>query len=184
MLYHSGNELVDPNLLFEKVQLQPLMHVADFGCGRTGHIVFPAAGVVGEKGVVYAVDILKDVLEVIRKRANLNTRLPIHPIWSDVEVVGKTAIPSGSLDVVFFVDILSQLNHRLEALDEAKRLLKDKARILIVDWIEGTFPLSPGPGKLLDFERVKQWALQNGFAVQEEFPVSKYQSGMVLFRHE
>lgn len=184
MLYHSGNELVDPYLLFEKVQLAPDMHIADFGCGRTGHIVFPAASVVGEKGVVYGVDILKEVLDIIRKRANLNQALPIHPIWSDIEVVGKTAIPAGSLDVVFLVDVLSQLGKRIETLDEAMRLLKQKARIVIVDWTDGTFPLSPGIDNLLDFDRVKEWAGANNFFVQEEFPVSKYQTGMVLYRHE
>ena len=59
--------MVDPQLLFEKAQLQPGMHIADLGCGRLGHIVFPALKFVGETGLIYAVDILKDVLEDIKQ---------------------------------------------------------------------------------------------------------------------
>ncbi|MCX6779720.1 MAG: hypothetical protein NT034_00885 [Candidatus Magasanikbacteria bacterium] len=59
----SGTALIDPFEIFQKVGLSSGMRVADMGCGRTGHFVLPAARVVGEKGLVYAVDILKDVLQ-------------------------------------------------------------------------------------------------------------------------
>ena len=53
-----NNLLVDPGLLFQKAQLQRGMYVADFGADQSGHIVFPAALLLGEKGLVYAVNIL------------------------------------------------------------------------------------------------------------------------------
>ena len=69
MTYHSGNQLINPQVLFEKAHLRPGAHVADFGCGQTGHLVFPASKIIGEKGVIYAVDILRDILAQIDKRA-------------------------------------------------------------------------------------------------------------------
>ena len=69
MPHHVGDQMIDPALLFEKAQLQQGMHIADFGCGRTGHLLFPATRILGERGLIYGIDILKDVLQVVSKRA-------------------------------------------------------------------------------------------------------------------
>jgi len=178
------SHLFDAQLLFQKVQLQPGMHVADFGCGRTGHVVFPASLAVGQEGVVYAVDILKDILENIRKRADMEALLNVHPIWSDVERVGKTAIPAKSLDVVFLVNTLSHGQNSFAALDEASRLLRDKGRILVVDWYKKAPSLGPTEENFVNFDLVKLWGMQNGFVVQEEFEAGSYHWGVVLFRQQ
>ncbi len=83
-MHTESNLLIDPQLLFQKAQLQSGMHVADFGTDRGGHIVFPASLIVGEKGIIYAVDILKPILETIRKKAEQDALHNIHPIWSDL----------------------------------------------------------------------------------------------------
>lgn len=183
MSYHAGNQLVDPKLIFQRAQLQPGMHVADFGCGRTGHIVFPASLQVTSNGVVYAVDILKDVLNNIQKRADLEALVNIHTIWSNLEYVGKTAIPAGSLDVVFIVNTMSQSDNRHGMLEEAKRLLKDKGRIVVVDWTKKGLSFSPADERFVDFSDIKGWARNNLFGVQEEFGVGPYHHGLVLYRN-
>ena len=62
----AGKALLDPKIVLDKLRLQPGMRVADLGCGRTGHFIFLAAKQVGDKGVVYAVDLMKDILESIK----------------------------------------------------------------------------------------------------------------------
>ena len=183
-MYHSGNELLDPYLLFEKGQLQPGMHMADFGCGRTGHVIFPAASVLGEQGVVYAVDILKDVLANVEKRAKIEGLVNIHPIWSNVEMVGKTAIPEGSLDIVFIVNVLSHSDNRHGILEEARRLLKNKGRMVIADWTHEGLTIAPAGERLVDFQNIIKWGRMHGFALQDEFPVGKYHYGVVLYRNQ
>lgn len=179
-----NNLMIDPGLLFQKAQLQKGMHLADFGSDRSGHIVFPAALLIGEKGIVYAVDILKSVLENIKKRAEMESFVNIHPIWSDLEK-GKTAIPEKSLDVIFLVNTLSFCDKPDLILAEAKRLLSPKSRLLIVDWLSKVnSAMGPKDDKFVNFSRIKAWAKQEGFLVQEEFPVGKYHHGIVLFRHE
>ncbi|MBD3311133.1 MAG: methyltransferase domain-containing protein [Candidatus Magasanikbacteria bacterium] len=184
MAYHTGNEMVDPYLLFERAQLRPGMHVADLGCGRTGHVVFPAAVVLGERGIVYAVDILKDVLEIIQKRANTNRLYNIHTVWANLEHVGATAIPEKSLDVAFLVNTLVQADNRHGVLEEAKRLLKDKARLVIVDWARKGLKFGPQDERFVDFENIKKWANMHGFAFQEEFDVGRFHKGLVFFKQE
>ena len=184
MVYHSGNELVDPYLIFDKAQLRSGMHVADLGCGRTGHVLFPAASLIGEHGIIYAVDILKDVLESIKKRAVMDNLSNIHTVWSNLECVGATSIPVKSLDVVFLVNTLVQSINRHAILEEAKRITKDKARIIIVDWFKKGLSFGPEDDRFIDFENIKQWAKMHGLAMQEEFGVGRYHKGLVLFKQE
>lgn len=183
MSYHSGNQLIDPHMLFEKAQLQEGMHVADFGCGRTGHMVFPAAMVVGERGLVFAIDILKDVLENVHKRAKMEALHQVQTVWSNLEYLGKTAIPEGSLDIVFIVNVLSQSDNRHGMLEEAKRLLKDKGRIVVADWNKEGLSFSPDHKRFVDFTNVTEWARLHGFGIQEQFAVGPYHHGVILYRH-
>lgn len=184
MTYHSGNNLIDPHLLFEKSHLQTGMHVADLGCGRTGHIVFPAAKFLGETGLVYAVDIMKDVLENIKKRASLENFQNVQTVWANLESQGKTAIPNKNLDVGFLISMLFQSDNMPAVLNEVKRMLKDKARLVVVDWSKKGLPFAPPEERMIDFEKVKNWGLQNGFAIQDEFDMGPYHHGVVLYRHD
>ena len=164
--------------------MQPGMHIADLGCGKTGHIVFPAAKFLGDTGLVYAVDIIKDFLESVKKRAALEAMHNIQTVWSDLERLGKTAIPNKNLDVGFLINVLWHSDKQLDILEEGKRMLKDKARLVIVDWVNIGLPFAPSEDKLVDFEKIKSWGKINGFALQEEFNMGNYHKGVVLYKHD
>ena len=184
-MYHSGNKLINPALLFEKAGLQEKMHIADFGCGKTGQIVFPASQIIGDDGTIYAIDILQEDLNIINKRTKLNNKKNIHTIWSDVERVGKTSIPEKSLDMIFMVNILNHTTIINNPLDEAKRLLKKKAKIVIADWKHNhNIPIGPSEDRVVDFNKIIEWAQNNNFAIQEKFVAGKYHNGIILFRHD
>ena len=178
----SSNQMFNSEILVQKAQVAPGMHVADFGCGRTGHMVFSLSPVVGERGVVYAVDVLKDILLIIKRRAEANTLNNIQTVWSNLEKIGKTAIPTGSIDAGFLINVLFQSNQRHDILTEAARLLKDKARLVIVDWARDHSAFSPPAERLIDFNDVKNWGEKNGFVLQEEFSAGPFHRGLVLFR--
>ena len=84
----GANTFIDVNFILEKAQISERMKVADLGCGASGHFVFPAASLVGKDGKVFAVDILKVILENIRKRAELENYANIQTVWTDLEVFG------------------------------------------------------------------------------------------------
>jgi len=184
MVYHSGNELVDPYVLFQKAHLSPRMHIADFGCGKTGHIVFPAAVQIGDHGIVYAVDILKDVLELVQKRAKSDNLLNIHTVWADIERGDNIAIPKNSLDIAFLVNVLMHMHEREQVLQGVLQFLKPKGRCVIVDWAKKGLPFCPQDGQFVDFEAIARWARGQGIAVQETFPMGRYHRGLVLYKHE
>ncbi|MBI2436419.1 MAG: class I SAM-dependent methyltransferase [Candidatus Magasanikbacteria bacterium] len=183
MSYHSGNNLIDPKLLFEKVQLREGVHIADFGCGRTGHIVFPASKIVGERGIIYAVDILKDVLESIRRRAAIEAMHNIETIWGDLERPGGIVIAEKTLDIAFFINVLFHFNSYDTPFAEASRILKPKGKIVVLDWIKSISGIGPQEGGLVNFDQIKSWAMYNNFVVEQDFEVGAYHRCVILFRH-
>jgi ubiquinone/menaquinone biosynthesis C-methylase UbiE len=180
----DSNKIIDPELLFEEAQLRSGMHIADLGCGRTGHIVFPAVKYVGETGLVYAVDIMKDVLENIKKRAALENLLNIQTVWSNLEMFGKTAIPTKSLDIGFLINMLWQTADRFAVLAEANRLLRDKARLVVVDWLKDGLPFGPRHEQFINFSEIETWGRNHGFVNQEGFTMGNYLQGVVLYKHD
>jgi len=185
MPYHTGHNMVNVAEVCTYAHIFSGMHIADFGCGRTGHLVFPIAQAIGETGVVYAVDILKDVLENIQKRAAISSTLHnIHTVWANLEQVGCTAIPENTLDAGLLVNVLSQSDNRHAMLDEARRLLKDKGRLVIIDWSQKGLPFGPADARFVDFEDIIAWASLHGFVLQKEFTMGSYHRGVVLFRHD
>lgn len=160
---HLGTALIDPHKIFSEVGLSKGMRVADFGCGRTGHFVFTAAKVVEDVGVVYAIDILKEILENINSRVQNEGFGNVQIVWSDIEAAGKTPVPEGTLDMCFFVNVLSQLKNQSVALREAGRLLKAGGKIVIVDWRKNIGPLGPSTEAMLNPEKIKLLGSECGF---------------------
>lgn len=171
---HSGTALLDPQKIFSKIGLTAGMRVADFGCGRTGHFVFPAAKAVGERGMVYAVDILKEVLESIQSWIRSEGMDNIQTVWSDIEAYAKTPIPEKSLDVCFLVNVLHGLKDRVGTLKEAKRLLKDDGQLVIVDWEKKLGTLGPVEQNMMSIEKVVELITQVGLRSIDTMPVNDY----------
>ncbi|OGH88984.1 MAG: hypothetical protein A2537_01520 [Candidatus Magasanikbacteria bacterium RIFOXYD2_FULL_36_9] len=171
---HSGRALIDPIRIFSKVGLTKGMKVSDMGCGRTGHFVFSAARIVGETGIVYAVDILKDVLNAINSRIRTQALNNIQVIWSDIEAVNKTPIPPKSLDMCFFMNVISGVKNKQAALTESVRLLKEDGQIVIVDWSKKLATLGPSDDGLVDPKKLIEVATTCGLKLVQNILVSDY----------
>jgi len=177
---HSGTALLDPQVIFDAIGLADGMRVADFGCGRTGHFIFLASREVGEKGVVYAMDILKDILESISGRAKSEGYHNIQTVWTDIEKFEATPIPAGTLDVGFFVNSLYMIKDRIGALKEASRLLRDGGFLVVVDWTKKLGPLGPAPDEMLDQKLFISEAAKVGFELREELHCGDHHFCLIL----
>ncbi len=154
----TGTALIDPKLIFAKIKLTTGMRVADFGCGRTGHLVFPSAQIVGEEGIVYAVDIVKNILQSIQSMSRDEGYNNIKTVWSDIELYGKTPIMGKSLNAVYFINVLCQLKNRQNAIKEAVRLLQKNGFLVIIDWVKKLSSLGPAPDKMISPEEITRWS--------------------------
>ena len=86
MIKKSGGFL-HPKKAIEEFGIKKGMKIADFGCGA-GYFSISMAEVVGEKGKIYALDVLKTALELVRSRAKIKSLLNVETIWSNLEVLG------------------------------------------------------------------------------------------------
>lgn len=177
---HAGGALINPEEIFQKIALAPGMRVADLGCGRTGHFVFPASKVVGDMGIVYAVEIVKNILESIRSRSRSEGYNNVQTIWSNIEVFGKTAIPKESLNACFLVNVLFLIKDKLTTLKEAARLLQKDGLAVIVDWQKNLGPIGPTLEQKVNPEEIKKLASDAGFEFRELFPAGEYHFCMIL----
>jgi len=116
----------------KKVGLKSGRIVLDFGC-RVGHYTIPAARVVTDQGIVYAVDKEQKALEQLRQKA---TDLNLKNIRI-INTSGRVKLPleNGEVDVVLFYDVL----HYLKKSDR-KKLYREARRVLKQDGLLSVYP--------------------------------------------
>lgn len=156
------NSQIDLDLLIKKVGIKPGMIIADYGCG-SGFFVRKVSPLIGKTGIIYAVDVMKEVLLNLQKIANLSGCQNIKTIWSDLERFGVTAIPSDSLDIGFVMNTFSQSNKVKEFLLEVKRMIKPNGRIVVTDWTkEAISMIAPSKESRVDVEDIRKVASEVG----------------------
>lgn len=176
----GGNSLLDVNLILTKADVREEMKVADLGCGTTGHFVFPAAIMVGRKGTVYAVDIMRTALEAIERRKRQENIVNIKTVWSNLETFKATKIESNSLDLVLLINTLYQSHKRPEIVREAVRMLKRNCRLVVVDWKNVSAPFGPPVDERLNKENMINSANQMGLNFEEEFFAGQFHFGLIF----
>jgi len=178
--FFGGSQLMDTQLILTKANISDGMLVGDLGCGVKGHFVFPVAELVGQRGVVYAVDIRRNALENISLNCETEGIRNVKSIWSNLEMFGSTDIPPDSLDVVLLVNTLFQSRKHTEMLKESIRLLKKGGRVIIVDWKEGCSGLGPAPEYRVNKNDTRAVMHSLGLELIEDFNAGKYHFGMIF----
>ena len=178
----GGNALLDVNYILKKIEIGQNMFVADLGCGSSGHFIFPISQMVGKRGRVYAVDILKTVLESINRRIKQENIENMQTVWTDLEVFKATRIEAGSLDVALLANTLYQSQKRSEILRESARLLKKNGKLVIVEWKNIASHFGPPPEMQVNKEQMKIAAAKLGLVLEEEFDAGIYHYGLVFFK--
>lgn len=176
----GGSNLLNSNIVLSKVGLAEGMKVGDLGCGTNGHFVFEAASIVGKTGKVYAIDIMKPVLENINRRKRVENIKNIETIWSNLEIFNATALEAGSLDTALLVNILYQSHKRVEILREAIRMLKRGGKLVVVEWKSVTSPLGPPIEERVKKEQLLSVAEKIGLKFEAEFFAGQFHYGLVF----
>ncbi|HUI69854.1 MAG TPA: class I SAM-dependent methyltransferase [Spirochaetia bacterium] len=112
----------------EVAGIQSGMTVIDFGCGP-GRYTVPAAGMVGRRGTVFAVDVHPLALKMVGVRAAREGLRNVQLIQSD----SATGLDSQSVDIVLLYDALHDVEDRPAVLNELHRVLKPLGRISYKD---------------------------------------------------
>lgn len=174
--------LLNLNLILNKADIKEGQAVADLGCGKFGYFAFLAATKVGERGRVYAVDVVKSNLELVKKEATNRHLNNLQTVWSDLEVPKATKIDSKSLDFVFLANTLHTAKDPLKIMSEAVRMLKTGGKLIIIDWKKIAAPMGPKKESKLDVALLTAAAKKIGLYPEEEFQAGPYHFGLVLLK--
>jgi len=183
-MHRSGTELINPFKVLERVGVREGFRVADLGCGFLGHFIFPAAQLIGGKGVVYAVDIQEHVLEHIARYAKQEHLYNIVPVRSDIDVYGATRIDDASLDLTLLVNNLFLSQDREALAHEMARLTRPGGRIVIVEWKPNDSPIGPPTNQRLGRQDAKKILKTPYMDFFDEFEAGPYHYGLIYLRTE
>ncbi len=170
---------MNPDKVVDSLNIKSGSVVADFGCGA-GYFAIPLARKVLDGGKVYAVDVLKEVLEAVKSKAKLYGLRNIETLRANVETVGGVKLDDRSVDVVILANILFQCNDYDSVLSEAKRVLKENGEIIIIDWIPERIKMGPKFEHCLSKNDVKKLAIRNALKFVKEVDAGDRHYGMVF----
>ncbi|MFH1620832.1 MAG: methyltransferase domain-containing protein [Patescibacteria group bacterium] len=182
MKYRSGTELINPFKLLERAGIKENYHVADLGCGSLGHFIFPASQLVGGGGAVYAVDILREVVEQVKKEAKEMQLTNVFPVWADIDVFRATKIDDASLDLTLLINNLYLSQNRPQLLREMARLTKPGGKIVIVEWKASASPIGPAADARISKEDAKEILKSPLITLADEFEAGEYHYGLIYSR--
>jgi ubiquinone/menaquinone biosynthesis C-methylase UbiE len=119
-----------PSKMLESLNLQPGLVVADIGAG-SGYHTFRMAKKVGPQGKVYAVDIQKEMLDIIRGRMKRNKVANVIPVQGKID---DPCLPPGAVDLILMVDVYHEFSHPYEMTQAMLRALKPGGKLVFVEF--------------------------------------------------
>ncbi len=173
------SSFLNPTKVIRAAGVHEGMQVADFGAG-SGFFTRTAARSVGESGVVWAVDLQRDLLPRIKNLAAAEGLHNVEVVYGDISHEGGSNLPAEKVDFVIAANVLFMTEHKQEALREIARVLKVGGHALIIDWTNSHGGLGPHPEHVITLSAAKILFEKNGFTVLHETPAGAYHWGFVV----
>ena len=121
------------DLLLRELGLKPGMAVADVGAG-TGYYarrIAPLVGSGNSGGVVYAVDVQPEMIQMLgdlAKKANLPNIKPV------LCTINNVKLPDASIDLALMVDVYHELEFPYQVMESVVRALRPGGRVVYVEY--------------------------------------------------
>lgn len=118
------------DLAVKALGLKPGDVVADIGCG-TGYYASRIAKVVGDKGLVYGVEIQQEMLDLLAKTMK---RLEIANVKGMMGAVDDPKLPAASCDLILMVDVYHEFEFPYEMTRRMIKALKKGGRMVFIEY--------------------------------------------------
>nr|AIF15961.1 methyltransferase type 11 (ubiE) [uncultured marine thaumarchaeote KM3_72_A09] len=148
--------------------------IADLGCG-TGFFSLPAAEIVGDQGVVYAIDEVHEILQVLETKISEQGIRNVRTMESNLLA---TTIPNQSVDFVLMACVFHDLQRETLGA-ELNRILKPTGIICVVDWKKIATEHGPPIEVKLTEEDVIREMNDMGFTTSEVYEAGQQHYGIV-----
>lgn len=179
---HQTITFLGPDRIVRFFNLEKGDLVAEFGPGH-GYFTLAMARAVGPEGKIFAIDVQKTTIEVIRAKAKGENITNTELIWSDLEQPNGSKLKDGYVDAVLIANCLFQAENKEGIIQEAGRILKQHGRLIIIEW--GTAPeVRIGPPQELRLPKryVTDLVLKQTFTSENEFDAGTHHYGLLFFK--
>ncbi len=166
-------KFLNPDSLLKKAELDSDTVFADLGCG-SGYFTIPASLIVRK---VYAIDVQPEMLAIIGEKIKKEKLRNVEMILS-----GESSIPlpDRSADVLFMANVFHELEDRGSILNEAKRILSGRGKMIIIDWKKMEMEMGPPVGERLSDDEVISICESGGFRIMEGMEAGEYNYMLVF----
>ena len=164
-----------PQKVIETLALRPGDLVADLGSG-SGYFTFRLAAAVGPRGKVYAVDVDREMNDLLAKTIMEKNIGNVEVILARLD---DPLLPPTGVDLVFTVNTYHHFENRVAYFARMRKYLRPGGRIAVIDfdrraWFEGMWKhYTPG-------EFIKREMEQAGYGLQRDSTFLDRQSFLIF----
>lgn len=137
----------NPEAILADVGLRPGDTFIDIGCGE-GFFSLPAARLVGQRGMVYGLDVNAKALGNLKEKADA---AGLNNLSLTVGEGEKTILCGTCADIIFFGMVLHDFLEPAKVLMNARKMLKPGGRLINLDWKKE--PMEVGPPSQVKFSQ-------------------------------
>jgi predicted methyltransferase len=166
--------------LLQSLELTPGQCVCDFGCGN-GFYTLPMAQAVGPRGAVYAVDIQREMLELLDKRASPMGLKNLTPVLATEDDPG---LPPAKFDLVLMVDVYHEIADPAAVLATVRASLKSTGRLAVVEFRAEDPDVPIRPLHKMSQAQVLREIPPNGFKLVGQFDELPWQHVLFFARDD
>ena len=176
----SRVEEENPGRLLKSLEIEPGQVVCDFGCGN-GYHSLQLAKRVGPQGVVYAVDIQPEMLEMLGERAEPRGLDNIKRVLATDDDPG---LPAKTFDLVLMVDVYHELSDPPPVLATVRESLKPEGRLALVEFREEDPEVPILPLHKMSQQQAVKEVTANGFKLVGQFDRLPWQHVLLFARDD
>ena len=170
---------LDPQKIVGDLGVTQGMRISDFGSGA-GHFTILLAKMIGDSGVMTAIDLMDSALETLRSKAIQEGLDNIQTVRSNLEAIGGSGLANESQDLILIATSLFQNQHKDAIIEEAKRVLKPGGSLVIIEWRKGALGFGPPDELRTTPEEMQQMVLTKGFQLAREIDAGAFHYGFIF----